>query len=252
MCPIYFYPRRHHTTKFHHCVCTAVNSEDHIYRAFTAKYNAIPEEQDPDCYRAAFEIRHDHCITWRPRGSFHMAIKRHEWCCHQGDQIAPKLSLSILRGCRQMYEEANFLLWTTNTFSFTDHHSFKDWVRQLKISQKRKLAAIHIDHTFSDLEWFCLTFVSPTLAKMLPSLRTLHVTLENIYHGPSCRHPWHPTKPSRVKKHLSDLKRLPLKHVTVSFTDGCEQEHRCADPDTIERKIKIAEEIRSMLLRSKK
>ena len=151
-----------------------------------------------------------------------------------------------------MYEEATSLLWTTNTFSFEDEISFKHFVRELKTYQRERLAAIHIDCSITSLNFQCpITFVSPELAKTLPSLHTLHMTLENKWYGTETRLPWVPMNSDQMKDYLSTLKRLPLKHVSVSLSHDLRDRQGGADPDSIETKIFIAEEVRLMLLRSK-
>ncbi len=44
-----------------------------------------------------------------------------EWC-YFGHEM---MRLGVLRSCRQIYVEANNLLWTTNTFSFADATTFR-------------------------------------------------------------------------------------------------------------------------------
>lgn len=54
------------------------------------------------------------------------------------------LDLSILRVCRQLYAEANYQLWTTNTFSFDCPTSFHLFENSMTPAKKTDLRTLHI------------------------------------------------------------------------------------------------------------
>ena len=53
-------------------------------------------------------------------------LRHDEWSIH----------LNLLGACRQLYNEGNQVLWTTNTFSFRDGNSFYHFCGSLKANQK--------------------------------------------------------------------------------------------------------------------
>ncbi|KAL8846645.1 MAG: hypothetical protein Q9221_008285 [Calogaya cf. arnoldii] len=57
----------------------------------------------------------------------------------------PTLNLTILRASRQIYVEANRILWTTNTFSFADGLTFAEFMKTRTIHQKRLINNLRIE-----------------------------------------------------------------------------------------------------------
>ena len=123
----------------------------------------------------------------------------------------PMLSLSLLGACRQAYEEANLLLWTTNTFSFEDRTTLMTFVNGLHSTQRKKITRMHIDfgfRIFSEME--CQHALSLSLISRLKGLRTLHVTIRQ----PSRLRVYQEILPS-----LDRMQVLPLQDVTVVVSD---------------------------------
>lgn len=90
----------------------------------------------------------------------------------------PKLCLSLLGACRQAYEEANLLLWTTNTFSFEDATTLRTFVNSLHSTQRTKLTRMHIDFGLQHFsEMGSQHALSLSLISRLNGLRTLHATI---------------------------------------------------------------------------
>lgn len=54
------------------------------------------------------------------------------------------MRLSALRSCRQIYVEANNILWTTNTFSFDDATTFQRFMMTRTIDQKRSIKSLRL------------------------------------------------------------------------------------------------------------
>ena len=128
-----------------------------------------------------------------------------------GDSPQPMLSLSLLGACRQAYEEANLLLWTTTTFSFEDATTLRTFVNSLHSTQRKKLTRMHIDfrfQCFSEIE--CQHALSLSLLSRLKGLRTLHVTIRQ----PSKLRVYQEILPS-----LDRMQVLPLQDVTVVVND---------------------------------
>jgi len=109
---------------FHHSVCGGAVSPDEAYEEFRSGFDDVPSHDSPEFYSTPFWKRHDHCKPWT---SFAREAARKS--SGQRHQVTPPiLSFAMLGTCRQMYEEASFLLWTTNTFSFEKPISLKTFI----------------------------------------------------------------------------------------------------------------------------
>ncbi len=119
---------------FRHAICVANQSEQSAYQEASSGYMVIPEGESPDFYVASCEERHANCHMC---GNGPMSLG-------EQDLQALRVDLNVLGVCRQLYEEANHLLWATNTFSFEDRRAFKQFFSSLNPAQKRNLTSIHI------------------------------------------------------------------------------------------------------------
>ena len=159
----------------------------------------------------------------------------------------PMLSLSLLGACRQAYEEANLLLWTTNTFSFEDGTTLRTFVNSLHSTQRKKLTRMHIDFAIqciSDKE--CQQALSLSLISRLNGLRTLHATISQLSQlRVYCE----------VLPFLDRMQVLPLQDVTVvvnkdTYPWGVRLTTATPPPTLwpITERQELAERIRSKLL----
>lgn len=243
--------------RFRHTVCTATTSEDEAYEEFMTGHGHIPANDSAQFYSITFKERHVHCKSWsREDNRFFDAEQQRLFRLMSADERRkPMLDLSILGVCRQIYEEANVLLWTTNTFSFEDTTTFRTFVDGLHSTQRKKLARIHIDFAwvlFSAHEWE--RSLRPLLLSKLDGLRTLHATFDQYfgYHSdillspsPSVVHYELP-----VLEPLSRMQKLPLEHVTVVVGDHIKAQYPQRDMSrwTITKKREVAKGLRSKLL----
>lgn len=171
-------------------------------------------------------------------GSLPSCVKRHNDCTFHSkypdyvleeDREALKLDLKVLGASRQLYEEANYLLWATNVFSFHDPCSFDKFFASLNPAQKRNLTNLHLEAGSDwDPQSWKIALKKPYLS-MLRSVRHLHLCFEQYfthYLGGESRD----EAMERSKKDLEDyvepflrLRVLPQKHVTAvvhNFTPG--------------------------------
>ena len=119
---------------FRHAICVANQSEQSAYNEAISGYAHIPEGESPEFYVASCEERHAEC---KMCGGNTMPLGKE-------DQQSLQVDLNVLGVCRQLYEEANYLLWATNTFSFEDPKTFQKFFGSLNPAQKRNLTSIHI------------------------------------------------------------------------------------------------------------
>lgn len=89
------------------------------------------------------------------------------------------MRLSVLRSCRQIYVEANQILWTTNTFSFTDGTALKRFMMTRTINQKRLIKSLRLQ-----MEWDMYTAkewnsaLNMALVRSLSGLRRLRLRID--------------------------------------------------------------------------
>ncbi|KAM0794717.1 hypothetical protein BDR22DRAFT_826674 [Usnea florida] len=129
---------------FRHALCVAKQSERSAYKTAISGDKVVPEGESADFYIASCEDRHASCAMC---GSGHMFVRKDE-------RQALQIDLNALGVCRQLYEEANHLLWATNIFSFEDPRTFEKFFDSLNPAQKRKLTNIHISADIGTGAWF--------------------------------------------------------------------------------------------------
>lgn len=127
----------------------------------------VPEGDTKEYYITPNRTRHAHCFP------------------DHGDSQS-RLDLNILGASRQLYEEGNHILWTTNTFSFTQSQTLRLFFGSLNAAQKRKLTRLHIAADMKNSEWEGHTMTDSFKWEMaiklnlgfLKNLTTVHLTLE--------------------------------------------------------------------------
>lgn len=208
----------------------------------------IPSNDSADYHSVTFRQRHKHCKSWdREKERFFDEKQRTVFRRMTAEQRRkPMLDLRILGACRQMYEEANMLLWTTNTFSFEDSTCLKIFIDGLHSTQRNKLTRMHIDFAWkidSALGWIRL--LRPSFVSKFISLQTLYATFDH-YAGETAN-----SFQQFIVAPLTWMKMLSLRHVTVVFGDdgtsiytSIYQRHRWA----IAKKREIARGLRNKLL----
>ena len=249
------------TPLFRHAICVAKQSEQSAYDAFVSGNADIPEGESPEHYVASFGERHAAC---KMCGSGPMYML-------EEDQQALKIDLNVLGVCRQLYEEANHLLWTTNTFSFEDPKTFGKFFGSLNAAQKRNLTKIHISADISgtssayttayqrarwDENYWGTGLKIPNL-NMLRGVHTLHLCVNQTFEGMSrlfgslSVEELIETTLEADMEIILRLRALSVKHVTVVVSDNPTRLNRISRSDlrwTAVRKAEYAESIRSQLV----
>ncbi|KAL9020375.1 MAG: hypothetical protein Q9185_002349 [Variospora sp. 1 TL-2023] len=91
-----------------------------------------------------------------------------------------RMRLTVLRASRQLYVEANQILWTTNTFSFTDGIALERFMKTQSIHQRRLIRSLRLEMRWDcdevDSEWNAA--LSKDLIKSLSGLRSLRLQVE--------------------------------------------------------------------------
>ena len=93
-----------------------------------------------------------------------------------------RIDLSVHGVCRQLYEEANHMLWTTSTFAFADGHSLGKFLGGLNIVHRRKFRSLElsvVQRGYSFEEDFKFGLAKPSkVPKKLSHIRSmsLHYT----------------------------------------------------------------------------
>ncbi|KAL8917812.1 MAG: hypothetical protein Q9208_007741 [Pyrenodesmia sp. 3 TL-2023] len=148
---------------FSHMVCSADTTEHAAYLKSIHGCSEMPEGENPEYYSESCEERHRTCFI----------MKELE------DRTARKLSLSLFGVSRQTYAEAHDILWTTNTFSFSEAAVFKKFVEDRNFVQRKKMTKLHLQ-----IPWphpgapHCAKPSLKRLLENLPGLRNLDLCVE--------------------------------------------------------------------------
>ncbi|KAL8757712.1 MAG: hypothetical protein Q9184_004130 [Pyrenodesmia sp. 2 TL-2023] len=151
-----------------HGICTAQQSEEVAYK--DSKYGCadIPYGQHPEFYVQPYSIRHDPCFK-----SFVAHYKS-------------RLSIAVLYVSRLVYETADHVLLSTNTFAFTDPPSLAVFmgalhpqriatVNKLQLALPWGVGSSHGDRN-DGAPW--TDTLAPNIMGALTGLKTLEITLE--------------------------------------------------------------------------
>ncbi|KAG8525216.1 uncharacterized protein KY384_008860 [Bacidia gigantensis] len=117
---------------------------------------------------------------------------RHESCCM--DDLTRRegkvLDLGILSSCRQLYEEAQSVLWVTNTYIFNDRSSLLEFANTLNTAQKRKLSNILIRASIEFSSWALAKdtrsrkyWIPTTTINALKSVKNLELDIKYQFTG---------------------------------------------------------------------
>ncbi|KAL9611712.1 MAG: hypothetical protein Q9204_009005, partial [Flavoplaca sp. TL-2023a] len=96
----------------------------------------------------------------------------------QSSRDVALMHLTLLRASRQIYVEANRILWTTNTFSFNDGPTFGEFMKTRNIHQKRLIHNLRFEMRWGwgdEFRWN--SAFSMALVKSLSGLRTLRLQI---------------------------------------------------------------------------
>ena len=175
-------------------------------------------------------------------------------------------SLTILSVCRQLYEESNFILWSTNTFSFDHPRSLLQFLATLNPAQKRNLKNLHltVDSDYR-LSWEWDHVLNSKRVSMLRGLETLQLC---VIHTPYLQpypfstnadlfdHDYEtPLKRALKSCSIETLRLLSVKSVAVAISDDCDlidKDHTMlyrSLPSGL--KATVAERVRQMILNPK-
>ena len=245
---------------FCHAICVANQSEQSAYKEIVAGNTIVPEGESPEFYVACCEERHANC---KMCGNGPMFL-------YKEDQQALRVDLNVLGVCRQLYEEANHLLWATNTFSFEDPKSFEKFSTSLNLAQKHNLTSIHISTSiggynsrsntyrrarFDDSYWGKALKMSGL--NILRGIQTLHLCVNQEFKCVTSLRSSDLTEKQIEEAQESDLeyilrlRALSVKHVTVIVSDNAKTlatEGKTAHRWTVTKKNEYAASIRLKLM----
>lgn len=178
------------------------------------------------------------------------------------------IHLTVLRVCRQIYNEANDILWATNTFSFNNADpTFIDFIESRTIRQKQLLRKLRfqMDWVYGDDKcWNRVLRI--TLIRSLIGLRSLRLQINHsmraeVYRCAKARGSELGLFQMRQLGFVDKLAILPLTDVEVFVSDfsylvdySSDEDEPSADTRaswTAEERIDYAEGIRNILLNPK-
>lgn len=222
---------------FRHAICIAKKSEQSAYEEAVSGCVTVPKwELSPDHFVPSCEDRHLDCKMCGSGPRFLLEEEKRDF----------RVDLNVLGVCRQLYEEANHLLWATNTFSFEDPKTFGRFFRSLNPAQKRNLTRLHITADIGELAAYYYTsayqrarwdnnywgsVLKIANLNMLRGVQTLHLCINQGFECLSQGQGYNISAAEEKIKYCQEadmeiilrLRALPLKHVTVMMSDDAER-----------------------------
>ena len=201
---------------FCHAICIAEQSEHRAYVEMIKGYATVPSSRSTKSSDERYDIRHED----------------YQDLCKDGHLNALTVDLNVLGVCRQLYEEANFLLWATNGFSFDDPLSFERFLGSLNPAQKRNITSLYfhlkIGHVqdyyrLDTLDQWWTALKMPYL-NMLRGIEHLHLCLEQrsewdyLHREGKDSYEWAKKQLDVELEPILRLRTLLANNVTVVFT----------------------------------
>ena len=217
----------------HHSVCKSDMSEDDLYTEFV-QHGVLTS--------------HVHSNENPPFNTDGVPIERGHSQCMDMPERDDRMSLQLLKVCLQAYEEANYLLLSTNTFSFQETNTLHFFLKTLNASQRKKLITLRIvKYGTADSRMDSLKMRTSTFLRNAKFIRKLHIIF-STKHWPFATDradTW--SKIAMLSSEpLGAMKCLDLKHVTVVIEEDCLVK---PDSDVIAtQKREAAEALRQKLL----
>ena len=251
---------------FRHAICVANQSEYSAYKEAMSGNAAVPASEEPEFYIPSCIKRHANCKMCGRGHSYLLEEHRHTLRVH----------LNVLGVCRQLYEEANHLLWATNTFSFDDPTTCQKFLVSLNAAQKHNLTSIHINAkmgthgsnyhngTIQRARWdgeYWGKALKVDMLNMLRGVRSLHLCIDqgfecvargfaNSFSTAAALAMIEKAQESDMEPILR-LRTLSLQDVTVIVSDdgeNLEERHCSTHRWTASKKNEYAKSIRGQLL----
>lgn len=127
----------------HHCICRAGIQPNECVTEDPSSA-ILPKNADYESYHQSCMVRQRIWYT-NTIGETHAQSPR--WS---------QIDLSILRVSRQLYAEANHLLWKNTTFAFTDRNSLAAFLQDLNDTQTATLQHLELSTTQTASTWYLL------------------------------------------------------------------------------------------------
>lgn len=169
------------------------------------------------------------------------------------------MHLTVLRASRQIYVEANRVLWTTNTFSFDDGPSLGEFTKTMKPHQKQLIRNLRFEMCWSSanvMPWN--SALSMALVKSFTGLQTLRLQiLCNLEKDRWDHNKDHFVRLSTYTEGIRRLSILPLQSTEIVVRSAVPTRleffglHRVANPDGLWQKgdwKRCAEDLKALLL----
>lgn len=156
-----------------------------------------------------------------------IGANRHESCCSPklfcdlSGRISRRLTLdlSLLRSCRQIYEEARSFCYTTNIFSFDDWNVFVKFVKTVKWVSYIRSIRLRIRSGTNGNGPSTRETLRDICGK-LTGLQWIHIDLEQLYVSNSRRYDQEAEETSHLTKQLLCFAGTALKTAAVVVSDA--------------------------------
>ena len=200
---------------FTNVICQAKISEEEAQRNFDSEDPANISEE---------EAQQD----FEPEDPAKWYVEKNEYRHYQCDRdhTYETVNLSLLRTCRQIYGEAKYFPYSTNTFSFIQPGVIKEftvWLERTSAGYNKAIRSMHIEFViacFNDEKRWESSIKN--LARRLPNVENVNLSLDQRYILNGCRNPtlFEYGRGNRMRSILLSLRTLPIKRATFEITDA--------------------------------
>ena len=186
--------------RFSHQICCSQISEEEAHRQFIS-------EDGSSLYVKSIELRHSSCPSYKRKGSV----------------VPLRMNISLLRACRQIYSEARFIPYSTNTFSFDTPGILRAFIHYLNrrgVDVNEAFRSLHLDLSDFQFTLHGWTRAFKAVIQHMTLLETIYINVD--------QHPlWATSHDAEQKERdmeplldcLAILGRIPAKSTTIVVSD---------------------------------
>ena len=192
--------------RFAHQVCCSKISEDEAHHHFE-------NEDSNDFYVKYTELRHSPCFLFTTK-----------W----GPDIV-RTDVSLLHVCRQIYDEARQVLYSTNTFSFNTARNLRAFIHflvQRGFDVNEAVRSLHVDLAYPNNDTNGWTQAFKAVTQHMTRLKTLYINLDQGLNWSTSYDAIEKERSMRpVMDSLAILGKSPAKSTIIILSDRGQARH---------------------------
>ncbi|KAM0799971.1 hypothetical protein BDR22DRAFT_272788 [Usnea florida] len=161
--------------RFNHQICCSEISEDDAHHHFE-------EEDGNNFYVKNVELRHLGCRV-STNTYLNLPHSGHRSSTNWTVAATVKMDLSLLHACRQIYNEARYILYSTNTFSFNTARNLRAFINflvQRHVDVNEAVRSLRADLTYPKTDTNGWTQAFSAVTQHMTRLKTLYINVDQL------------------------------------------------------------------------